>query len=167
MRCTRPASVTTYSAKPPGAEAIMRSPGLIPSTSLPTASTSPAHSKPSRAPTPPTLPCWWPKATSRSARLRLEARTRIRTSFGFGAGFGRSRISTPLSPKTAARMVHPPVAPILYDVVSLMPCRVQLLRQDAAREPFTDEPAYPPAKDWRFGLPARLPFDLRPGSRDL
>ena len=51
------AVVTAYSAKPPGAEAITRSPGLTPLTSLPTASTSPAHSKPSRAPTPPTLPC--------------------------------------------------------------------------------------------------------------
>ena len=54
MRCTRPKSVTTYSACAPGAEPITRSPGLMPSTSLPTASTSPAHSSPIRAPFPPT-----------------------------------------------------------------------------------------------------------------
>src|ERR1700733_232918 len=109
MRCTRPASVATNSAKPPGAEPMTRSPGLMPATTAPTASTSPEHSRPTRAPPPPTLPCWWPEATMRSARLRLEARTRIKTSFGFGSGFGRSRTSTLFSPTTAAFMVVPPI----------------------------------------------------------
>src|SRR5712672_3668708 len=81
-----------------------RSPGTMPFTSLPTASTSPEHSRPSRAPVPPTAPCWWPRLTRRSARLRLDARTRISTSFGLGAGFSTSRISTPCSPTTAAFM---------------------------------------------------------------
>src|SRR3984885_14989507 len=110
MRCARPASVTTYSAKPPGAEAMTRSPALISFTSLPTASTSPEHSSPIRAPTPPTLPCWCPDATRRSARLRLEARTRIRISFDLGSGLGRSRTSTPLSPRTAGFIFFSPGA---------------------------------------------------------
>src|SRR5262249_28285885 len=162
MRCTRPASVTTYSAKPPGAEAITRSPGLMPATALPTASTSPEHSRPSRA----------PSATRRSARLRLEARTRISTSFGFGVGFGRAPTSTPFSPKMAACMIDPPVALVLHDVVSLKPYRFQLFRLRAAqepfrREPFTYESACPPEENWRVGLPARLSLDLRTGSRDF
>src|SRR5579863_10011410 len=45
-----------------------------------------------------------PDATSASARFRLEARTLMSNSFGFGSGFGRSRISTPFSPRTAAFM---------------------------------------------------------------
>src|SRR5580693_7180376 len=115
MRWARPASVTVYSAKPPGAEAMTRSPGLKSLTSLPTASTSPEHSRPMRAPTPPTGPCWMPAATNVSARLRLEARTLIRISLGFGSGFGRSRISTPFSPRTAAFTIIPPVG---LDVLS-------------------------------------------------
>src|SRR6202051_382895 len=109
MRCTRPASVTAYSAKPPGAEPMTRSPALKCCTSLPTDSTSPEHSRQIRAPTPPTGPCWMPAATSVSARLRLEARTLIKTSLGFGAGFGRSRASIPFSPRTAAFTIIPPV----------------------------------------------------------
>src|SRR5579864_8377457 len=112
MRWARPASVTVYSAKPPGAEAMTRSPGLKSLTSLPTASTSPEHSRPMRAPTPPTGPCWMPAATNVSARLRLEARTLIRTSLGFGSGFGRSRTSIPFSPRTAAFTVLPPLSPL-------------------------------------------------------
>jgi len=102
MRCTRPQSVTAYSANPPGADAMTRSPALRSATSLPTASTSPAHSRPSREPVPNSLPCGWPEATMRSARLRLDARTRIKTSFGAGAGRGTSWTATPLSPTTAA-----------------------------------------------------------------
>jgi hypothetical protein len=102
MRCTRPQSVTAYSANPPGADAMTRSPDLRSATSLPTASTSPAHSRPSREPVPNSLPCGWPEATMRSARLRLDACTRIKTSFGAGAGRGTSRTATPLSPTTAA-----------------------------------------------------------------
>src|SRR6202166_1764892 len=115
MRFTRPASVTAYSAKPPGAEPTTRSPGLKSLTSLPTASTSPEHSKPIRAPTPPTGPCWIPTATNVSARLRLEARTLINTSLGFGSGFGRSRTSIPFSPRTAAFTMIPPLS---LDVLS-------------------------------------------------
>src|ERR1700675_198108 len=115
MRFTRPASVTAYSAKPPGAEPITRSPALKSLTSLPTASTSPEHSSPSRAPMPRAGPCWMPAATNVSARLRLEARTLISTSLGFGSGFGRSRISIPFSPRTAAFTIIPPVG---LDVLS-------------------------------------------------
>src|SRR5215468_1386259 len=82
-----------------------RSPGLKSLTSLPTASISPAHSRPSRAPMPPTRPCCWPAATPTSARLRLEARTRISTWLAAGSGFGRSRTSAPFSPTTAAFMI--------------------------------------------------------------
>jgi hypothetical protein len=53
------------------------------------------------------LPCGWPEATMRSARLRLDACTRIKTSFGAGAGWGTSRTATPLSPTTAAFMTLP------------------------------------------------------------
>src|SRR6202045_4899701 len=115
MRFTRPASVTAYSAKPPGAEPMTRSPALKSLTSLPTASTSPEHSSPIRPPMPPAGPCWMPAATNVSARLRLEARTLIRTSLGFGSGFGRSRTSTPFSPRTAAFTMIPPVG---LDVLS-------------------------------------------------
>src|SRR5215831_13744531 len=73
MAWTRAKSVTAYSAMPPGAVAMTRSPGFRPATSLPTASISPAHSSPMRAPTPPTAPCRWPEATMRSARLSVEA----------------------------------------------------------------------------------------------
>src|SRR6202171_4775320 len=115
MRSTRPASVTAYSAKPPGAEAMTRSPALKSLTSLPTASTSPEHSSPMRAPMPATGPCWMPAATNVSARLRLEARTLISTSLGFGSGFGRSRTSMPFSPRTAAFTIIPPLR---HDVLS-------------------------------------------------
>src|SRR5215467_1450311 len=108
MAWTRAKSVTAYSAMPPGAVAMTRSPGLKPATSLPTASNSPAHSSPIRAPTPPTTPCRWPEATMRSARLSVEARTRISTSLGLGTGFSRSRTSTPASPRTAAFMSTSP-----------------------------------------------------------
>src|SRR4029077_15853474 len=107
MRCTRPQSVTAYSANPPGADAMTRSPALRSATSLPTASTSPAHSRPSREPVPNSLPCGWPEATMRSARLRLEGCTRIKTSVGAGAGCGHARTSTPLSPTTAAFTTSP------------------------------------------------------------
>ena len=96
-----------YSANPPGADAMTRTPALRSATSLPTASTSPAHSRPSREPVPKSLPCGWPEATMRSARLRLDARTRIKTSFGAGAGRGTSWTATPLSPTTAAFMTSP------------------------------------------------------------
>src|SRR5690242_16008756 len=103
-------------------------------------------------------------ATRRSARLRLEALTRIKTSFGFGVGIGRSRTSTPFSPSTAACMIDPPGAFLLDRVVSLKPCRFQPSDR-AARERLTDEPAYPPEKNRRLGLPTRLPLDLCAGSR--
>src|SRR5580700_6192938 len=155
MRFTRPASVTAYSAKPPGAEPMTRSPALKSLTSLPTASTSPEHSKPIRAPTPPTGPCWMPAATNVSARLRLEARTLISTSLGFGSGFGRSRTSIPFSPRTAAFTIIPPVG---RDVLSFRG------RYYKARR-INNEPARP-AKNRRFGLPARLSVDLRARGRD-
>src|SRR5882672_9139706 len=100
----RPESVTAYSAKPPAAELMTRSPGLKSFTSAPTASTSPAHSRPTIVPVPPTVPCRWPDATARSARLSEAARTLIRISLGLGEGFGASRTSTPFSPTTAAFM---------------------------------------------------------------
>src|SRR5580704_13262659 len=143
MRFTRPASVTVYSAKPPGAEAMTRSPGLKSATSLPTASTS------------PTGPCWMPAATNVSARLRLEARTLISTSLGFGSGLGRSRTSIPFSPRTAAFTIIPPVG---RDVLSFRG------RYYKARR-INNEPARP-AKNRRFGLPARLSVDLRARGRD-
>src|SRR5262249_8517302 len=101
----RPASVTVYSAKPPAAELMTRSPGLKSLTSPPTASTSPAHSRPTMVPGPPTVPCRLPAATARSARLSDAAFTLIRISCGLGAGFATSRISTPFSPTTAAFIV--------------------------------------------------------------
>src|SRR5260370_23250950 len=102
--CARPASVTAYSAKLPAAELIARSPGLKSLTSLPTASTSPAHSRPTMVPVPPTVPCRWRDATARSARLSEAARTLIRISCGLGTGLATSRIETPFSPTTAAFM---------------------------------------------------------------
>src|SRR5579871_2008426 len=99
MWWTRPASVTTYCANPPVAEASTRSPGLMPVTSAPTASTSPAHSSPRRA--PPAL-AEGRRTARRSARFRLAARARIKTSLAAGIGFGSSRISAPLAPTTAA-----------------------------------------------------------------
>src|SRR5882672_8381618 len=101
----RPASVTAYSAKLPAAELITRSPGLKSLTSPPTASTAPAHSRPTMAPGPPTVPWRWPAATARSARLSEAARTLIRISWGLGTGLATSRISTPCSPATAAFMI--------------------------------------------------------------
>ena len=81
-----------------------RSPGLTVFTSLPTASTSPANSSPSTVPGPPELPCIWPDAIMRSARLRPAARTRTRTWFGAGFGFSTSRTSIPVPVSTAAFM---------------------------------------------------------------
>src|ERR1700722_5389483 len=104
----RPASVTAYSAKLPAAELIARSPGLKSFTPLPTASTSPAHSRPTMVPVPPTVPWRWPDATARSARLSEAARTLIRISCGLGTGLATSRISTPFSPTTAA-FIFPPL----------------------------------------------------------
>src|SRR5258708_6479419 len=101
----RPASVTAYSAKLPAAELMTRSPGLKSLTSPPTASTSPAHSRPTMAPGPPTVPWRWPAATARSARLSEAARTLIRISCGLGTGLATFRISTPCSPATAAFMI--------------------------------------------------------------
>src|SRR5215468_8812703 len=98
----RPESVTAYSAKLPAAELITRSPGLKSLTSPPTASTSPAHSRPTMVPGPPTVPWRLPAATARSARLSDAAFTLIRISCGLGEGFATSRISTPVSPTTAA-----------------------------------------------------------------
>src|ERR1700722_12768360 len=155
MRLTRPASVTAYSAKPPGAEPMTRSPALKSLTSLPTASTSPEHSSPIRAPTPPTGPCGMPAATNVSARLRLEARTLISTSLGFGSGFGTSRTSTPFSPRTAAFTIIPPVG---LGVLSFGQGYYKARR-------INNEPARP-AKNRRFGLPARLSVALRARGRD-
>src|SRR5262245_42114878 len=98
----RPESVTAYSAKLPAAELMTRSPGLKSLTSPPTASTSPAHSRPTMVPAPPTVPWRLPAAAARSARLSDAAFTLIRISCGLGAGFATSRISTPFSPTTAA-----------------------------------------------------------------
>src|SRR5260221_5188513 len=81
-----------------------RAPGLKSFPSAPTASTSPAHSRPTIVPVPPTVPCRWPDATARSARLSDAARTLIRISLGLGAGLAMSRNSTPFSPTTAAFM---------------------------------------------------------------
>src|ERR1700730_6312199 len=104
----RPASVTVYSAKLPAAELITRSPGLKSLTSPPTASISPAHSRPTMVPVPPTVPWRWPDATARSARLSDAARTLTRISCGLGTGLATSRISTPFSPTTAA-FIFPPL----------------------------------------------------------
>src|SRR5207248_5674519 len=101
----RPASVTAYSAKLPAAELITRSPGLKSLTSAPTASTSPAHSRPTIVPVPPTVPWRWPEATARSARFREAAFTLIRSSCGLGEGLGASLYWTPCSVTTAAFMV--------------------------------------------------------------
>src|SRR5580698_7622459 len=60
-----------------------------------------------------------PDATSASARFRLEARTLMSTSFGFGTGFGRSRISTPFSPRTAAFMAASPNQKLVFVVLVL------------------------------------------------
>src|SRR6478672_1361333 len=98
----RPESVTAYSAKPPAAELITRSPGLKSFTSPPTASTSPAHSRPTMVPAPPTVPWRWPDATARSARFSDAALTLIRISLGLGEGFGASLYWTPCSVTTAA-----------------------------------------------------------------
>src|SRR6187551_844819 len=100
-----PASVTVYSAKPPAAELITRSPGLKSLTSPPTASTSPAHSRPTMVPSPPTVPWRWPDATARSARLSEAAFTLIRISWALGEGLGASLYWTPFSVTTAAFMV--------------------------------------------------------------
>src|SRR3984893_8465034 len=104
----RPASVTVYSAKLPAAELMTRSPGLKSLTSPPTAATSPAHSRPTMVPVPPTVPWRWPDATARSARLSDAARTLTRISCGLGTGLATSRISTPFSPTTAA-FIFPPL----------------------------------------------------------
>src|SRR5687768_2770569 len=101
----RPESVTAYSAKPPAAELITRSPGLKSLTSPPTASTSPAHSRPTMVPAPPTVPWRWPDATARSARLSDAAFTLIRISLALGVGLGASLYWTPCSVTTAAFMV--------------------------------------------------------------
>src|SRR5579871_2145654 len=101
----RPASATAYSAKPPAAELMTRSPGLKSFTSPPTASTSPAHSRPTIVPGPPTVPWRWPDATARSARLSDAAFTLIRISLALGEGFGASLYWTPFSVTTAAFMV--------------------------------------------------------------
>src|SRR3954468_55057 len=101
----RPESATAYSAKPPAAELITRSPGLKSLTSAPTASTSPAHSRPTMVPGPPTVPWRLPEATARSARLSDAALTLIRISLALGEGLGASLYWTPLSVTTAAFMV--------------------------------------------------------------
>src|SRR5476651_1572807 len=100
----RPESATAYSAKPPAAELITRSPGLKSLTSPPTASTSPAHSRPTIVPGPPTVPWRWPEATARSARLSEAASTLIRISLGLGEGLGASLNWTPCWVTTAAFM---------------------------------------------------------------
>src|SRR5579883_2290616 len=103
--CARPESATAYSAKPPAAELITRSPGLKSLTSLPTASTSPAHSRPTMVPGPPTAPWRWPEATARSARFSDAAFTLIRSSWALGEGLGASLYWTPFSVTAAAFMV--------------------------------------------------------------
>src|SRR3954454_13746750 len=78
----------------------MRSPGLNSFTSAPTATTSPAHSRPSGA---PMTPC--PNdafAAERSARLSPHAFTRVRTLFGFGTGFAISLSTSPSGDDTPA-----------------------------------------------------------------
>src|SRR5262245_32435357 len=85
-----------------------RSPAFTPLASAPTASTSPANSRPSTAPGPPALPCMRPEAMITSARLRPAARTRTSTWLGAGAGLATSRISTPASAITAAFMMQRP-----------------------------------------------------------
>src|SRR5436190_8414392 len=100
----RPESVTAYSAKPPAAELITRSPGLKSLTSPPTASTSPAHSRPTMVPAPPTVPWRWPEATARSALLSEAAFTLIRISLALGEGLGASLYWTPCSVTTPAFM---------------------------------------------------------------
>src|SRR3954468_19931554 len=101
----RPESATAYSAKPPAAELITRSPGLKSLTSAPTASTSPAHSRPTMVPGPPTVPWRLPEATARSALLSDAALTLIRISLALGEGLGASLYWTPFSVTTAAFMV--------------------------------------------------------------
>src|ERR1700733_6727256 len=107
-----------------------------------------------------------PEATRRSARLRLEALTRSKTSFGFGSGFGRSRTSTPFSPRTAAFIVAgmalPPFVLKARPVLSsmLLPSSIGI-RQKASYEP-----ARPP-ENRCVGLSARLPVDLRPRGRGV
>src|SRR6478752_3189114 len=101
----RPESATAYSAKPPAAELMTRSPGLKSLTSAPTASTSPAHSRPTMVPGPPTVPWRWPEATARSARFSDAAFTLIRISLALGEGVGASLYWTPFSVTTAAFMV--------------------------------------------------------------
>src|SRR5215469_13483349 len=109
----RPQSATAYSAKPPAAELMTRSPGLKSFTSLPIASTSPAHSRPTIVPGPPAAPCRLPAATARSARLSDAARTLIRISLGLGEGLGASLYWTPFSVTTAAFILRSPQAVIL------------------------------------------------------
>src|SRR5436190_24295839 len=111
---TRPQSVTAYSAKPPLPEHITRSPGFTSSTSLPTASTSPANSSPSTVPGPPAAPWKRPEAMMRTARLRPAARTRTRTWLAPGLGLGMSRTSMPLPVSTAAFMMRSPPLAVIY-----------------------------------------------------
>src|SRR5207249_3679851 len=74
-----------------------------------------------------------------SARLRPAARTRTRISFGFGRGAGTSRISSPLSPATAAFMREPSQAEIRSLALTNAPSsRGAERRSDPARAPAVD-----------------------------
>src|SRR5215831_8949122 len=63
---------------------------------------------PTSAPTPLLGPCGMPRATPRSARLRLAALTFTSTSLGLGRGCGTSRIASPLSLATPAFIARSP-----------------------------------------------------------